>query len=448
MGGGQPSAGAAAAPEARRVLSTVQAGALVVGSMIGTGIFTTSGYLLSDLKSPAVVLAVWVVAGVLALAGAAVYGELGAMMPRAGGEYIYLSRAFHPMAGFLSGWISLLVGFSAPMAANALAFGVYAEAVAPGVPGAAAGIALIVAVTLLHARDVVGAGRLQTFFTALNVLCLLGFIVLGLAVGKTATTGLAAPLASGNIGTGALAGALVFVSYSYFGWNAAAYVAGEVRQPQRTLPRALLLGCGLVTLLYVLLNAVILRAVPIAELAGKKAFAHVGASAMFGPRAATVLSALICLVLAASVSALAMTGPRVYVAMAEDKLFFKALARRNAAGAPVWGVLLQGALGIGFAFLAMWKGGLDWLFTYIGLTLSLCSAATVLGAFILRRREPDAPRPFRTPLWPLPAVVFFGFSVWMAARSIANKPLASIASATTVLVGIAFYFVWRLRKQA
>jgi APA family basic amino acid/polyamine antiporter len=432
-------------PEARRVLSSTQAGALVVGSMIGTGVFTTSGFLLSDLKSPAAVLAVWIVAGALALAGAAVYGELGSMMPRAGGEYVYLSRAFHPMAGFLSGWISLLVGFSAPMAASALAFGRYVQAVRPDVPGLAAGIALIVAVTLLHARDVARAGRLQTLFTGLNLACVIGFIVFGLALGKTdPAAGLSTPAGSGGADTAAFAGALVFVSYSYFGWNAAAYVAGEVRDPQRTLPRALLVGCGLVTLLYVALNAVILRAVPAAALAGKAEFGHVGASAMFGPRAATALSAVICLVLAASVSALAMTGPRVYLAMAEDKLFFQALARRNAAGAPVWGVLLQGALGIAFALLVP----LEWLFTYIGLTLNLCSAATVLGAAVLRRREPTAPRPFRTPLWPLPAVVFFGFSVWMAGRSVASKPGASIASAATVAIGVAFYFVWRRRARA
>jgi APA family basic amino acid/polyamine antiporter len=194
-----------------------------------------------------------------------------------------------------------------------------------------------------------------------------------------------------------------------------------------------------VTALYVAFNAVVLHAVPMAELAGKKEFGHAAAVVMFGPHVAAGLTVVICLVVAASVSALVMTGPRVYTVMAEDGLFFQLFARRNARGAPAWGVLFQGALAV---VLAMWAN-LDWLFTYIGFTLSLCAAATVLGAFVLRWRAPGAPRPYRTPLWPITPILFFGLSLWMAAYSIAQKPLATLTGAATIALGTVFYWVWR-----
>jgi APA family basic amino acid/polyamine antiporter len=427
-------------PAALGRLSAWQAGALVVASMVGTGVFTTSGFLLGDLGSPLAVLLVWLVGGLLALAGAAVYGELGAMMPRAGGEYVYLSRAFHPLVGFLSGWISLLVGFSAPIAGAAMAFGRYLHTVAPSVPEPAAGAALIVVVTTLHARDIVWAGRLQTFFTAVNLVAVVGFIVAGAVAGHPHGGALLHPTAA-LPSAGAFAVALVIVSYSYFGWNAAAYVAGEMRDPQRALPRALAVGCGMVTALYVALNAVFLRAVPADALKGKLEVGHLAAAALFGEAAAGALSVVICLVLAASVSALVMTGPRVYLAMAEDGLFFRAFARRNARGAPVYGVLLQGVLAMVMALTATFDG----LLVYVGFTLSLSAAATVLGAAVLRWRRPELPRPYRTFGWPFTPLVFSAFSLWMAVYAISRQPVESLSGLGTVLIGALLYALWRQR---
>jgi APA family basic amino acid/polyamine antiporter len=430
-------------------LTVTGASALVIGSMLGTGTFTTSGFLLSQVGEPWAVLLVWVVGGVVALSGAAVYAELGAMMPRVGGEYVYLSRAFHPIVGFLSGWIALLVGFSAPIAAGATAFGRYLHAAWPGASAGLAAALLVVAVTLLHARDVEGASRLQTLVTALNVLAVVGLIVLGAAALLTGGHG-AAPLPAPPTGPalpapsfGGVAVALVFVSYSYFGWNAAAYVTAELRRPQRDLPRALLLGCGLVTALYVALNAILLQAVPPAALAGQVEVAHLAARALFGETAARLLSVLICVVVAASVSALVMTGPRVYLAMAEDGVFFSGLARRNRRGAPTAGTLVQGGLALALTLTATFEP----LLVYIGFTLSVSAAATVLAAVVLRRREAGATRPYRTPLWPLPAVVYFALACWMTVYGVARQPLPTLAGLATIGAGAIFFLLWRRRAR-
>jgi APA family basic amino acid/polyamine antiporter len=423
-------------------LTAWHAGALVVGSMIGTGVFTTSGLLLASLGSRSAVLLVWGAGGLLALMGAAVYAELGAMLPRVGGEYVYLSHAFSPVLGFLSGWIALLVGFAAPIAAGAAAFGNYCHAALPAVPARPAGFALIAIVTLLHARDVVWAGRLQLALTAINLTAIVSFVIAGawalLAHGIPADAGAAAvPLPTPS--AGGIAVALVLVSYSYFGWNAAAYVAAEVQAPQRSLPRALCWGCALVTALYVAINAVFVFALPPAALAGKIEIAHLTAQALFGPAAARGLSALITLILAASVSALAMTGPRVYLAMADDGRFFRVFARRNRHGAPSAGVWLQGGLALALFVTAAF----DALMIYVGFTLSLSAAATVAAAAWLRRREPERPRPFRTPAWPLPAIGFCAASLWMAAHAIVERPRESLASAATLALGALLY---RLRR--
>ena len=432
-------------------LGVVTAGALVVGSMVGTGVFTTSGFLLELLGSRSAVLITWALGGAVALCGAMVYAELGAMIPRVGGEYAYLSRAFPPVVGFVSGWIALLAGFAAPIAAGSVAFGRYLESAGVQLPWPVAGPALIMAVTLLHARDVLWAGRLQVALTAAN---LAAVVVLVIAGGATMLLGSAAAESPAGVSPAAMAGvslpspslasmavALVIVSYSYFGWNAAAYVAGEIRDPRRALPWALVGGTALVSGLYLALNAVFLSALPPQALAGRLEVAERAATALWGAGAGKTLSLIIAAILAASVSALVMTGPRVYLAMAEDGLFLRAFARRNARGAPWAGVLLQGLTALFFAATATFDG----LLVYIGFTLSLSAAATVLAAVWLRRREPLALRPFRVPGWPLPALLFVAACAWMTAHSVSSRPRESVAGAATVLSGALAYWWWRGR---
>lgn len=423
-----------------RPVGVVHATALVVANMVGAGIFTTSGLLAETLASPAWILGVWLAGGVLALAGADVYAELGAMMPRAGGEYVYLRRAFHPLVGFLSGWTSLFVGFSAPIAASAIAFGEYLAAVAPAVPPDGAAVALVLITTGLHMASVTWGSRVQTGFTALKVLLLLGFVLGGVLAG----TGDLENLASGEGAPtpGALGVSLVFVAFAYSGWNAAAYVAGEIEDPGRTLPRALLGGTALVTVLYLALNAVFFYAAPAEALAGKVEVGHAVARSLFGAEAGDIFSTLIALALMSSVSAMVMAGPRVYLAMAEDGLFFRALTRRGRSGAPWAAVALQGALAVALVLSAAF----DALLVYIGFTLSLFGALTVLAAFMLRRQAPREPRPYRARAWPISPVAFLALSGWMVMWSVAERPVESLAGVATLGAGALIYLAWVKRR--
>lgn len=429
--------------EPARPLTLAHATALVVASMVGTGVFTTTGFMLVDLRSPLLALGVWVLAGLLALAGAAVYAELGAMMPRAGGEYVYLSRAFHPAVGFLSGWISLLVGFAAPTAAAALAFGRYAQTLVPWLPVKTAALALVAATTLLHLRDVRRGGFIQALLTGLVLALIVGFIAVAVGSGRADWGRLFASAGTAPLpGPGAVGVSLVYVAYSYFGWNAAAYVAGEIRDPDRTLPRALLGGTATVTVLYVALNAVFLAAAPVAALAGKVEIAHVAATALLGVAGGVVVSALVALALAGSVSALTMTGPRVVQAMAQDGQFFRALARTGPGGAPTAAVLLQG----GLAAAGIVTAAFEPLLVYAGFTLTLSAAATVAGAFVLRRREPDAARPHRALGWPVSGVAYLVLAAFMTVFSIRERPTESLAGLGTLLAGALAWLIWQRRR--
>jgi basic amino acid/polyamine antiporter, APA family len=433
-----------------RQLGTAHAAALIVASMVGTGIFTTTGVLLASLHSPRLVLLVWVVAGVLALCGAAVYAELGAMIPRAGGEYVYISRAFGPAVGFLSGWIALFVGFAAPTAAGALAFGRYLHAALPWAPPKTAALVLLAVLTAVHMVDVRFGAGLQTALTGLVVALAVTFVVAALATGRgewsrltaTGESGAALGASSGSAVTaGALALGLVYVSYAYSGWNAAAYVAGELRDPGRTVPRALALGTGLVTALYLALNATFLWSAPTPALSGQIEVAHVAALSLFGPPGARLLSSLVALAVAGCVSALLMSGPRVTLAMAEDGLFFAVLRRTNARGAPSLAVGLQGILAIAAAATAAF----DPILVYVGFTLALNAAATVIAAFVLRRREPHTERPHRAVGWPFSGLLFLVLSAFMIVLSVRERPLESAAGLVTLLAGATAYRVWRAR---
>ena len=306
-----------------------------------------------------------------------------------------------------------------------------------------------------RAIDVRFGARLQAALTGLVVVLILVFIVGAAASGHGAWAHLAATAGpaggpAGAVATaagappvtaGALALGLVFVSYAYFGWNTAAYVAGEIRDPARSLPRALVAGTALVTVLYVALNLVFLWAVPPGALSGQIEVAHLVAGALFGPRGATLLSSLVALALAGSVSAFMMAGPRITIAMAQDGLFFQALGRTSARGAPTGAVALQGAL----AFLVAATATFEPILVYVGFTLTVSAGATVLAAFVLRRREPAAPRPHRALGWPVSGLLFLVSAVFMTTFAIHSRPRESAASLLTLLVGGLAYKLWRRR---
>lgn len=390
----------------KRQLGLVSATALVVANMIGTGVFTTSGFLLGDLKSPWTVLAVWLVGGLIAMLGALNYGALARRIPESGGEYMFLSRTLHPLAGSIAGWVSLVVGFSAPLAAAAFAFGAYLKPWLPGWPLPAAGTLLVLVFTALHAAHVQRGAWVQNVAVILKVVLIGLFVVFGFTrLGLQEATGVpASPLSDFAI-------SLVWVSFSYSGWNAAIYIGGEVRDPERNLPLSLVLGAGVVTLLYVALNTVFVFATAPGELAGKLEVGQIAARALGGSGLATWVTALVALVLVSSVSSLIMAGPRVYARMAEDGCLPRWLAS-SGARPPRASILLQSAL----ALILLWSATYERLLTWIGFTLSLSTAATVVGLMVLRRREGARLRVVGWPWVPALFLLFVlfmtGFTLW------------------------------------
>lgn len=432
----------------RKPLGLTGATAIVVANMVGTGVFTTTGLMALELDPGAILLA-WIVGGLLGFCGAVVYAELGAMLPEVGGEYVYLRESFHPVVGFLSGWVSLFVGFSAPIAAAALAFGRYLNAVVP-VPTTLAALVLIGLLTAQHVFDVRLGARVQTGFTILKVLLIVAFLV-GATVGGRFAGPAIEPGEMFDVTSAFAAPAfwisLVYVSFSYSGWNAAGYVAGEVERPRRNLPLALLIGTTLVTVLYVALNLVFLRATPSAELAGTVEVGTLAAGHLFGAEAARWLSLLIAVTLVSTISAMIMAGPRVYAAMAADGLFMRALAWRNRRGAPAYGVLGQGVVSMLFALFVPF----DALLEYAGFMLSLSAALTVIGAFVLRRRRPDIERPYRALGWPLTPALFVLLSLWMAVHLVRGRPQETLLAGSLTLLsgGLAYAFGrWRSRSRS
>lgn len=394
--------------------------------MIGTGVFTTSGFLLADLRSPWAVLAVWAAGGVLAALGALSYGALARRIPESGGEYLFLSRTVHPAAGYLAGWISLLVGFSAPVAAAAIAFGEYARPWLPGWPPQLSGTILLLLFAGVHATQVRRGARVQDWTVLVKVILILAFV------------GFAWPLVHpssvqnvSEIPLSAFGVSLVWVSFSYSGWNAAIYIGGEVSDPERNLPRSLLLGTALVTALYLALNAVFVFAAPVADLSGKVQVAQIAAQALGGAKLATAVSALVALALVSSVSSMVMAGPRVYARMAGDGYLPRWLAAGD--GPPRAAIALQAAL----ALALLWTAAYDSLLTYIGFTLGLSTAATVLGLVRLRRREGAQ---LRVPGWPWVPVLFLAGVLAITLFTVARRPKESGIGLATIALG---WIVWR-----
>jgi len=428
-----------------RRLGVATATLLVVASMVGTGVFTTTGYLVRDVGSLWSVLFAWLLGGVLAVCGALAYAELVAALPHNGGEYQLLSRIYHPALGFLAGWASLVVGFSAPVAASAIAFARYTNAALGDgvVDPTLSAVGIVVVLTAVHTVRVTWGGGFQNAFTAGKILLVVLFIAGGLVAGDL---GRLAEPSGRSFGDATLsldfAVGLIFVSFAYSGWNAAAYVAGELRRPERTIPVSLVAGTGAVTLLYLGVNAVFLAAAPPAELAAaEERVGHVAAVGLFGEDAGRMLSAIIAVGLVSTVGALVMTGPRVYEAVGQDYAPLRFLTWRRVGGGPVIAMVLQSSISIVMVLTATF----DELLKYIGVTLSLGAALTVLGVFVLRHREPDLPRPYRTWGHPFTSVFFILLMLWMIVGVVVDDPVIAVVSLGTLALGLVIYFVVRSR---
>jgi APA family basic amino acid/polyamine antiporter len=402
--------------------------------VVVASVFTTPGLLLDEIGSPGAVLLAWFVGGVVALCGALAYGELSARIARNGGEYRFLSEIYHPAVGFVAGWVSLVVGFSAPIAASALAFGKYLHALVPAASPSASGVVLILLLSVLHSGRITAGAWVQNGFTGAKLLLIVVFVV-GAAWLLPAGTPGQLSIAGARIMAPSFAVGLIFVSFAYSGWNGAAYLSGEISRPSRNLPIALGLGTLVVTVLYIALNAVFLLGTPPKQLAGTVEAGHVAAVHIFGEGAGSVLSSLIALALVSSVSAMIMVGPRVYEAMGEDYAGLRFLCWRPRGGGPAAAIALQSLLAIAMLLTLSF----DALLMYIGFTLSASAALTVAGVFFHRRQQASAQVQYRAWGYPVTPAAFVVFACWMIVHSVSERPTEALLGAATIALGLLMY---------
>ena len=424
-----------------RRLGLGSAVALVVSNMIGTGIFTTTGFLAGDLGQPWIILLSWIVGAVGALLGAVCYSELAINFPRSGGEYIYLSHAYGPTWGFIAGWVSLLAGFSAPIAAAALAFASYVAFFFPHwdrFEQQMIACSLVVFFSLANLFGIRGAARLQNSLTALKLLLLIGFTLSGLLFGhgdwhhfsQAAVRSTNAPLLR------QFAVSLFWIYVAYSGWNAAAYVAEEIRKPEQILSRALLMGTSLVAVVYLALNVTFLYAASPESMKGIMAIGAFSASRLFGPHIAGAWSALVACGLLSTVNAMVIAGPRVYYAMARDGQFFRlAGIVHERWRTPVNAILIQGACTILLVFTPFPQ-----LVIYIGFTLNLFAVMSVASLFIFRRQPQWRRMGTVSVAYPLIPCLFIALGIWMTIEGVLQRPLISILVTVTLASGGALHW--------
>jgi APA family basic amino acid/polyamine antiporter len=420
-------------------ISLLTATCIVIANMVGTGVFTSLGFQVGQLPSGFVIVTLWAVGGLCALCGALSYAELGAALPRSGGEYNFLREIYHPSIGFLAGWISGTVGFSAPVAIAAMPFGSYLAEIFPGTNPVAWGLGVVWITTLVLLLDLRLGSAFQIGSTLLKVGLILVIIAAGFIVARHQPVTFLP-----HAGDGALvvstpfAISLYWVMYAYSGWNASTYITSELRNPARNIPLSLGLGTLLVTALYIGINAAFLRTTPAAEMVGKQQVALIAGMHIFGAAGGKIMALLICVGLVSTVSAMMWIGPRVSVAMGEDLRVFRWLSRRNARGVPVNAIVLQFVV----VNIMLLTATFEAVVNYVQFSLTLCSALTVLGVFVLRCRQPELPRPFKVPGYPATPLVFLAISGWMLAHLLADASTRgpSLLGLATTLFGLVIYF--------
>jgi APA family basic amino acid/polyamine antiporter len=442
-----------------RRLGPLDASAIVISNVIGVGIFTTPGFVAAMVPSTAAMLGVWAFGGALAFAGALAYAELAAWRPQAGGEYVYLRESFGSLAGFLTGWTSFVAGFSGAIAAGAVAVAVYVDKFIPGagddtvIAGwsfgpfgiavstrALVAISTIVLMALVQARGVRPGRLLQNSLTTLKVAGLVGFVVAGMIVAQSPASPTVVtyrPPANGWLI------AMVPVMFSYTGWNAAVYVAEEVRDPTRNVPIALGLGTTCVVALYLALNALYLRVVPHNELIGAIGVGEIAAGRLFGSAAAAMFAGLAILIILSSLSAWTLTGPRIYFAMARDGVFLASAARVHPRyRTPAVAIFAQTL----WSALLVLSGTFEQLLTYTGFSVILFSALAVLSLFFVRIRGKDTDT-FRAWGYPWAPAIFCAVSFAIVVNTIVSAPGPAFAGLGVIAAGVPVYW-WTKGRQA
>jgi APA family basic amino acid/polyamine antiporter len=420
--------------------SVFTATALVVGSMIGTGVFTSLGYQVAEIRSGFALILIWVIGGIFALCGALSYAELSAALPRSGGEYHLLGRAFHPALGFLSGWVSATVGFAAPASLAAIAFGEYLAKAFPELNATGLAVGVLVASGVVYVTRIeVGTGFLNLF--TLVKLCLLVVLVIAGFTLVTSQQSVFVPRSADArlVLSGPFAVSLIYVMYAYSGWNASTYIVNDLRNPQRTVPISLFMGTILVTVLYVAANAAFLRSTPMDELSGKIDVGMISATKIFGAAGGRWMAVAISIGLVSTVAAMTWSGPRVMQMMGEDYPMLSVFARTSRHGIPYMAVLWQTAI----ALVMLITSSFEVIMVYIQFILILMSLLTVSAVFWLRWKEPKLLRPYRTWGYPITPLLYCAFSIYMLIYVFCVRPKESLLGIATVIIGGVLYIAVR-----
>lgn len=425
-------------------VTATTATAIAVADMVGTGVFTSLGFQVPGIPSGFSLLMLWVVGGIVALCGALSYAELSAAFPRSGGEYNFLSRVYSPAVGFLAGWVSATFGFAAPVAIAAIAFGDYFQGLVPGVPKLYLGLALIWITSAILITGMKQSSVFQDVMTGLKILLIVVLIVAGFAVGgNTSISFVPTSQDLSHIASTPFAISLVYVMYAYSGWNAATYISGEIKDPQRNVPRSLIIATLIVTGLYVALNAAFLYTTPVQKLAGQVNVGLIAGTEIFGPSGGKIVGGLICLGLVSAVSAMMWIGPRVTMVMGEDVPLLRWFAHKTQAGVPARALVVQTLI----ATVLLFTGTFEKVVLFIQFSFTLCSFLAVLGVIVLRFTRPDLPRPYTTWGYPITPIIFLCITLWMLAFQIMDKPFESLSGLAMMFTGLLVYWYGMSRDR-
>jgi APA family basic amino acid/polyamine antiporter len=433
----------------QRRLGLFPATNIVVANMIGAGIFTTTGLLMADLNNPLLLLILWVVGGVIALSGALSYGAVGAVIPEAGGEYVFLSRMYHPLLGFLSGWISFIVGFSAPIAASAIGFSAYFHRAFPAlfeVDGFSLdfmkkfySVLVILVFTGIHLRGIDFGAKVQNVLTILKVALVVGLIMLGFSIGEGNMEHLfqGEPFMFDLGGWKTVGLSLMWIMFAYSGWNASVYIGSEIRNPEKNIPGSLFLGTGMVVVLYFLLNLLFIYAIPSNEMKDVISVGGLAAGNLFGVFTGRFFSMMIAFALFSSISAFIILGPRVYYAMARDGYFFSFASKvHRKYGVPWLSIIFQGLISIAILL----SGTFDQILTYMGFSLGIFPLLVVFGLIRMRNRGVIKKS---LPGYPFTAILYIAAGLGMMVLSLLERPGESGVALLTVALGIPAFYMFR-----
>lgn len=413
------------------------ASAFVISSMIGTGVFTSLGYQLVDINTAFPILLLWLIGGIISLFGAFSYSELASAFPRSGGEYSILSKVYHPAVGFIGGFVSSTIGFSAPAVLAAIALGKYTVAIFPQLNSTLIASVIIILFNLIHSQTLKYGRLIQDWTTIGKIVLIVFFIISGLLIDSPQNISfLPIPNDGSLIMSSSFAVSLVWISYAYTGWNSTVYIAGEVKNPQKNIHYSLLFSTAFVTVLYILLNFIFLFSTPISEMRGMIEVGFIAGVNIFGDQGGRIVSGGIALLLLSTISSYVFIGPRITQVIGEDFKYLGFFSKVNKSGIPINGFIFQLSISLIFILTSTFEQVL----LYAGITFIIINTITVIGVIVLRFHQPALNRPYKSWGYPWTQIIFTISNLWILYFTFKNQPFESLIGIGIILISLIFYF--------